>query len=119
MIPVQYRWLQNEAGPKMLVEAMRLYGTLEVVGAKHNPRILEWAKEVGVGLIYKADEIAWCGLAMAVCAHRAGKDIPMQGWDILRALQWERFGVAVAQPMLGDILIFKREGGGHVGMYVG
>ena len=56
---------------------------------------------------------------MAICAKRAGKDIPMKGWDILRALQWERFGNGVNIPMLGDILVFKRQGGGHVSLYVG
>lgn len=119
MLPQQYQWLQNEGAPRMLVEALKLYGTREFVGAKHNPTILAWADELDIEKLYTNDELAWCGLAMAVCAKRAEKEIPMTGWDILRALQWERFGTPVNIPMLGDILIFKRSGGGHVGLYVG
>lgn len=119
MLSQQYQWLLKENGPKMLQEALKLYGIKEVVGPIHNAAIISWAKELSIEKIYTNDELAWCGLAMAICAKRAGKDIPMKSWDILRALQWERFGTNVNIPMLGDILIFKRSGGGHVGMYVG
>jgi hypothetical protein len=38
----------------------------------------------------------------------------------LWALNWNKFGVRVTQPMLGDVLTFTRpNGGGHVGFYVG
>ena len=36
----------------------------------------------------------------------------------MRALKYQAFGVPVNQAMLGDTLIFKREGGGHVGTYI-
>jgi uncharacterized protein (TIGR02594 family) len=115
----QYDWLNQEAGPRMLLEAIKLYGTSEIVGGQHNRTILAWAKEVEIEHLYRDDEMPWCGLAMAVCAHRAGKALPMTGWDILRALEWTRFGSKTPVAMLGDIVIFRRSGGGHVGMYVG
>jgi uncharacterized protein (TIGR02594 family) len=118
MLPSRYGWLAREPGPKMLIKALKLYGTLETPGAKNNPTILAWAKEVGgeVSDVYKADSIPWCGLFMAVVAKRAGKDVPKHP---LWALSWSAFGAAVPQPMLGDVLTFTRNGGGHVTLYVG
>lgn len=116
---MNYDWLKSETSPKMIVEAMKLYGIKEVVGRQHNPTILGWAEEIGLDGIYKEDEMPWCGLFMAVVAKRAGKKVPLIGWNILRALQWEHFGNPVTVPMFGDVLVFKRDGGGHVGLYVG
>lgn len=118
-IPSQYKWLENEGAPKVLVEALKLVGIREVVGQRHNPIILSWAEELGIRNIYTNDELPWCGLAMGYVALKAGKNIPLKGWDILRALKWAAFGTKVSQAKLGDVLIFQRPGGGHVGIYVG
>jgi uncharacterized protein (TIGR02594 family) len=115
-VPKKYQWLLQEDGPRMLLKGLEMYGVTEVVGTKHNPVILGWAKEVGLGNVYKSDEIPWCGLFMAVIAKRAEKQVPK---DPLWALNWANFGVHVQQPLLGDVLTFKRDGGGHVGLYVG
>lgn len=115
-LPAQYRWLDKEPGPRMLREALALFGALEAPGARDNPLILAWASEVGLSKTYSHDSIPWCGLFMAVVAKRAGKpvvDSPL--W----ALSWADFGKAVSAPMLGDVLTFKRNGGGHVTLYVG
>lgn len=115
-LPARYAWLAREPGPKMLVEALALYGTLEAPGAKDNPVIIGWAREAGLGNSYSHDSIPWCGLFMAVVAQRAGKrvvDSPL--W----ALSWADFGTPAPTPMLGDVLTFKRNGGGHVALYVG
>jgi uncharacterized protein (TIGR02594 family) len=53
---------------------------------------------------------------MAVIAKRAGKDVPKSP---LWALSWATFGKPANRPMLGDVLTFKRNGGGHVSLYVG
>jgi len=118
MLPSRYGWLAREPGPKMLVEALKLYGTLEAPGAKNNPTIVAWAKEVGgeVADVYKADSIPWCGLFMAVVAKRAGKEPPPHP---LWALSWSAFGAKADAPALGDVLVFTRSGGGHVTLYVG
>jgi uncharacterized protein (TIGR02594 family) len=112
----KYKWLLDEPGPKMLKEAIRLYGTKEMNGAGDNPEILAWAKETGLHKVYSADSIAWCGLFMAVVAKRADKKIPP---DPLWARNWKLFGQGVTEPGLGDILVFQRAQGGHVGLYVG
>jgi uncharacterized protein (TIGR02594 family) len=117
-IPNKYQWLTQEGAPKMLVEGLKLYGTIETPGAGNNPTILAWAHEVGDNIadVYKADSIPWCGLYMAVIASRAGKQIPKSP---LWALNWGTFGIHIDTPMLGDTLVFIRNGGGHVGIYVG
>lgn len=116
MLPDQYKWLQHEEGPRMILKALELYGTHEIVGSKHNPVIMGWAREVGLQSVYVADEIPWCGLFMAVIAKRADKQ-PIK--DPLWALNWVNFGTVTTHPALGDVLTFKRDGGGHVGLYVG
>ena len=118
MLPKRYAWLANEPGPKMLVEVLKLFGTLEAPGTRDNPKIIAWAKEVGgeVADVYKADSIPWCGLFVAVVAKRAGKDVPAHP---LWALSWSAFGAKAPEPALGDVLTFIRHGGGHVGLYVG
>lgn len=111
-----YQWLQKEPAPRHLLKAVELYGVTEKVGSANNPVIMGWAKEVGLDKDYTADSIPWCGLFVAVIMWRAGRpvvDSPL--W----ALNWNNFGVRVTTPMLGDVLTFTRNGGGHVGLYIG
>ena len=113
---MSYDFLKSEKSPKVLVEAVKLIGTKEVVGKAHNRVILGWAKELGLSKVYNADEIPWCGLAVAYAVLKAGLK-PVDG--PLWALNWAKWGTETKEPMLGDILTFKRDGGGHVGIYVG
>lgn len=112
----QYQFLSLVDSPNMVVEAMKLFGTLETPGSADNVTILNWAKEVGLNKVYSKDSVPWCGLFMAVVAKRAEKKAPK---DPLWALNWAKFGVEVELPMFGDTLVFKRNGGGHVTIYVG
>lgn len=113
---MSYDFLKEEKSPKILVEAVKHIGVKEVVGSKHNPTILAWAKDLGLSKVYNADEIPWCGLFVAYCAHSAGLQVVDSP---LWALSWAKYGTKVEEPMLGDVLTFKRDGGGHVGIYVG
>jgi uncharacterized protein (TIGR02594 family) len=122
-LPKQYQWLENEPGPKMLLEGLRHFGCLEHKGKDNNPDITNWAKEVGgqVAQVYLNDEIPWCGLFMSICAKRAGYELPK---DPLWALNWGTFGNHQRVAMLGDVLTFVRKTStgataGHVAMYVG
>lgn len=132
--PGSYAWLNNEPGPRMLAEALRLWGTLEGPGSTDNPKVIAWADEVQAAVptpynkwaasFYDEDSIPWCGLFMAVVAVRANTDKRADRWPpdkYLSAMSWATFGKAVqlAMPMLGDVVVFHREGGGHVGLYVG
>jgi uncharacterized protein (TIGR02594 family) len=123
-IPTKYKWIENEAGPKMILEALKMFGTVEFDAAADNPVIIAWATEVGRTFLvdeYLHDVTPWCGLFMAVVAKRAGKDLPVKP---LWALNWKNFGKKSPQAMFGDVIVFKRitpEGNiaGHVGLYVG
>lgn len=118
-LPSAYRWLDSVSGlPATIREARRDFGVVETPGPADSPIILGWAKEVGLSKTYADDAIPWCGLFAAVVAKRAG-------WDVvtnpLWARNWQFFGVKVAieDAALGDVLVFVRDGGGHVGFYVG
>jgi uncharacterized protein (TIGR02594 family) len=93
-----------------------IHGVIEGPGSAENSIILGWAREAGLASIYDSDAIPWCGLFMAMVAKRAGKAVPDKP---LWALSWSRFGVAAGRPVLGDVLVFRRDGGGHVGLYAG
>lgn len=118
-LTAEYLWL-NTVGtlPRMVVEGLKLLGTVEHAGARNCPAIMAWADECDLERVYTADSIPWCGLWMRVVAKRAGKDCS-QVTTPLWALSWGKFGYAGGQPRLGDILVFKRNGGGHVGLYIG
>jgi hypothetical protein len=81
MLPKDYRWLEAEPGPRMIVEALKEYGVVEAPGAADNPRILGWQRELveaGVGTYritdYGHDAVPWCGLFVAIVAHRANTE---------------------------------------------
>lgn len=117
ILPQQFSWLEKLGAPKMVAEAVALYGVTEKPGPDSNPVIMGWAKETGLDAHgYTGDEVPWCGLFMAVIAHRAKKQRPVMA---LRALSWAAFGRESPLPSLGDVLVFERAGGGHVGLYVG
>jgi uncharacterized protein (TIGR02594 family) len=116
MRQIQYNFLDKEKAPNVLVEAIKLDGTQEIVGNQNNPVIMQWAKELGLS-DYKNDEIPWCGLFVAIVIKRAGftpVDKPL--W----AKNWVNFGTKQTKAMLFDVLVFTRPGGaGHVGFYIG
>ena len=101
--------------PKVIAEGMRYFGIHEIKGKVHNQTIMSWAKDVGVEKVYTSDEIAWCGLFVAKVVLKADFK-PVK--DPLWALNWKNFGTAQKIAMLGDVLVFSRNGGGHVGFYV-
>lgn len=117
-----YAWLGNiPDAPLMIKEAVRIgkLNTNEILGPKSNPEIMKLAEIAGVANIYKSDETAWCAVAMSAIAILAFKELPFTGFDRLRAASFLKFGTAVSEPLLGDVLVFTRTGGGHVGLYVG
>ena len=65
---MNYSYLKKETAPKILVEAYKLIGTAETIGKDNNPKILDWADQLGLKKTYTADEIPWCGLFMAIVA---------------------------------------------------
>lgn len=91
-------------------------GLTEVVGPKHNTKIQAWLSKLGAW--WKDDETPWCGTFVAHCLREAGHPIPKHWY---RALGWKDYGSNLRPTHVceGAILVFSREGGGHVGFYVG
>jgi len=83
-------------------EALRLKGVREAAGASDNSIILGWAKRLG--LLYRHDSTAWCGLFTAHCIAAALPDEPLPS-NPLGARNWLRFGVQV-KPTLAAVLVF-------------
>lgn len=111
---MDYSFLHKETSPQLFVHAWRLRGTKEIVGAKHNPLVLEMFDTVGWGNI-NDDETPWCGAFVGYCCKKAGLDIPNIA---IRAKEWAEWGTPQKIAMFGDVLVFSRTGGGHVGIYV-
>jgi uncharacterized protein (TIGR02594 family) len=105
--------------PTWYREAKKWIGLREYPGARHNPTIMAWAKRLGsriLGINVKDDETPWCGLFMAHCFDSVGILPPAIA---IRASEWGKWGRELTAPRLGCVLVFTRQGGGHVGLYVG
>lgn len=117
----RYSWLERQGQlPKMVELGIQLLGIKEIPGRDSNPIILGFAKELGVSKIYTNDDMAWCALVQSYLCKLAGKPLPGKGYDLIRAASFLKWGekVEVEDIRLGDIVIFKRDGGYHVAMYI-
>lgn len=93
---------------------MKHLGTREIPGARHEPKILQWWKAIKRGGI-KNDETAWCAAFVGGCLEQVG--IVSSRYESAKSyLTW---GVEVRAPIYGCIVVFTRDGGGHVGFVVG
>lgn len=103
--------------PRWYDVAKSYIGVQEVVGAGSDPRILRWVKRMGgwIASWYTNDDTPWCAVFMNQCFFEAGIQAPYS----LAARSYETWGVALEEPTLGAVVVFKRAGGGHVGLYVG
>lgn len=101
-----------------IATAKNCLGLKEYPGAASNPAILTWAKRVGrfLGIKYDGDHVPWCGLFAAFCMVENNISPPSIA---VRASEWAKWGQALSKPCMGAVLVFTREGGGHVGFFVG
>ena len=88
-------------------------GQREVKGAKHNPRIIEYHKTTT--LKGTTDEIPWCSSFVNWVMKQAG----YPGTNSAAARSWLQYGQRLAAPVPGCIVVLSRDGGGHVGFYMG
>lgn len=121
-IPAKYSFLSTVGVlPRTILHGLSLLGTNEVPGRGSSAVIEAWRDELNAarpGLIgdgFPDDSVPWCGLFAAIVAHRAGKVVPAQP---LWARNWAKFGMAAPSAALGDVLVFVRDGGGHVAFYI-
>lgn len=100
-------------GPAWLAIARQDIGTRETLGPNDSPWIRKmWAKLSGMWLLGQP----WCGGAVAYWLTKCGISIPKA---YFRARAWEDWGKPLAAPVVGCIVVFTRQGGGHVGFVVG
>jgi uncharacterized protein (TIGR02594 family) len=100
--------------PIWVAEGRKYVGMAEIPGPKHNLTILNWLKELKAW--WQDDETPWCGVFVAHCMKTAGIDVPKY---YMRAKDWATWGVDAKKPTLGCVVVFERQGGGHVGFVVG
>lgn len=100
--------------PTWLTEARRFVGLKEVVGAAHEPEILQMWRDIKRGGI-KDDETPWCAAFVGAMLERSG--VRSSRFESARSyLEW---GQPLSEPEAGCIVVFERQGGGHVGFVVG
>lgn len=102
--------------PRWLKIARSYVGVREFPGPKHNPTIIGWLRKLKSWI--KDDETPWCGTFVAAVMQEAGLPYPR---EFPRAKAWADYGSRLQTHVLapGAILVFVRDGGGHVGFYVG
>jgi uncharacterized protein (TIGR02594 family) len=127
-LPAQYQWLHKVKGlPRTIAECIKLHGVQEVVGRGSNATIIGWRDELngattnGKPIVsgFSDDDIPWCGLFAAIIAYRRMKRIEEVVKAPLWARNWLKYGQRHTEAALGDVLVFERGKGGHVGFYVG
>lgn len=94
--------------------AKRYIGTTEAPGTQHNPVIIRWL--VALGAWWRDDETPWCGTFVAAVLKEFGMQ-PARAW--YRAKAWLEWGSPIGVPLVGAVVVFERQGGGHVGFVVG
>lgn len=100
--------------PTWLTHAREFIGQRELNGAPTAPFIAAWLQSLHAW--WKDDETPWCGTAIAAWMQDCGIE-PAQAW--YRAKGWLDWGVALAAPAIGAVVVFERTGGGHVGLVIG
>lgn len=100
--------------PLWLEIARQDVGLREIPGAATAPKIARWLADLKAW--WRDDETPWCGTACAAWMRAAGQDIPKHWY---RAKAWADWGQPLQYPAHGCIVVFERQGGGHVGLVVG
>ena len=104
--------------PVWLANARELVGLKEIVGSKHEPKVVKFFAEAGHPSVTN-DETAWCAAFANAMLIRAG----YKGTGTLLARSFLQWGQKLTTPKTGCIVVFMRGGPkswqGHVGFYVG
>lgn len=100
--------------PQWLAIARPLVGLHEVKGAEHSPEILGMWRAIKRSGIQN-DETPWCAAFAGACLERAG----IRSSRFESAASYLKWGVRLDGPAHGCIVVFSRDGGGHVGFVVG
>lgn len=108
--------------PKWIEEARQHLGQKEIPGVKSNVWIKDmWLSLKGGAWFWKTygeddSKLPWCGAFTAYVLRNSGFDVPAQ---YASAKAWATWGQRLQRPAPGCIVVFNRDGGGHVGFVVG
>lgn len=105
--------------PIWLSVARAFAGLAEISGPQSNPVIMRWAADLGIADIYTNDDMAWCAVGGSRLALACQLPLPGTRYALMRARSFETWGRPLSSPSLGAWLVFRREGGYHVGLYTG
>ena len=89
-------------------------GLKEIPGKESAPEIVKMLLKLKAW--WRDDSTPWCGVFAAYCLSEALLPYPKEYY---RALAWKEYGLKLDRPAYGCIVVFSREGGGHVGFVVG
>ena len=89
-------------------------GLEEIPGKATAPKIRQWL--IGLNAWWTDDEAPWCGVAVAHWMQAAGEDLPVHWY---RARAWLEWGSPLVKPLVGCVVVYRRDAGGHVGLVVG
>jgi len=108
--------IQKPSYPRWYNRALTMVGTGEIAGSVHNETIQAMYDAV-VGKRY-GDEVPWCAAFVGFCLSEVG----YRTTGSLLARSYMNYGKEVAEPEVGDIVVYwrDREDGwkGHVGFFV-
>jgi uncharacterized protein (TIGR02594 family) len=105
-----------ETEPLWLKNARHLVGLKEIVGSRHEAKVLEFFAEAGHPEIHN-DETAWCDAFVNAMLRRAG----YAGTGSLAARSFLTWGETLKTPKPGCIAVFKRGNSaweGHVAFFL-
>lgn len=118
--------------PKHLKVMRAITGIEEEPGSGDNPKIMGMRDWIACAYpemaeyceLYTGDDVAWCGLTQAFCCTVAGIRPPFGPTDTDKWMWAQSFGSDdgfehQVEPVLGSIVVMKREGGGHVTTFEG
>ena len=106
-----------------IAELRKHLGLAEIVGAKHNPVLQSWLKDMGKyskenKAWYSDDETPWCGAAVGHALGVAGRFV-VPDWYRAKAWGNDALMTRLTKPAYGCIATKTRKGGGHVFFVVG
>lgn len=99
-------WLRTAAGE---------LGVREAAGAVDHPRVLQYLQscERLPAALRASDATPWCSAFVNWCMEQVGIEGTNSAW----ARDWLHWGKRTTTPKRGDVVVFRRGQGGHVGFY--
>lgn len=100
--------------PPWMPVAIAGIGQREIPGPAENSWIVALWKKIKRGGI-KSERVPWCSAFVGACME----DVGIESTRFESAASWEKWGQPLTTPVYGCVVVFSRDGGGHVGFVSG